>query len=219
AVQVRDAYNNPVSGVVVSFGVPATGPSATLSSPTGTTDNNGYVAVTAIANDIAGAYAVSAGTSFGQSVEFDLNNAAASVDVGVAIVVSREQARPGQMLDYVVTLGNTGPDVATAAAVASTLAPGLDLDVATWQCLGPTGSGCTAAGTGNLADEGLSLAAGGSVTYLLSAPVRLGADEESIETLVETAAPGDIHPGNDRARASTRMVLFSDGFQAYGDGA
>src|SRR5690606_5936947 len=30
---------------------------------------------------------------------------------------------------------------------------------------------------------------------------------------------GDIHPGNDRARASTRMVLFSDGFQAYGDGA
>src|SRR5690606_37696868 len=98
-------------------------------------------------------------------------------------------------------------------------APGLDLDVATWQCLGPTGSGCTAAGTGNLADEGLSLAAGGSVTYLLSAPVRLGADEESIETLVETAAPGDIHPGNDRARASTRMVLFSDGFQAYGDGA
>lgn len=57
---VRDAANNPVSGVTVTFTAPAPGASAVLSSATATTNASGVASVTATANGSAGAYSVSA---------------------------------------------------------------------------------------------------------------------------------------------------------------
>jgi uncharacterized repeat protein (TIGR01451 family) len=57
---VKDSNGNPVSGVTVTFTVPASGASATLSSPTAVTDANGHARVTATANGTVGSYNVTA---------------------------------------------------------------------------------------------------------------------------------------------------------------
>jgi ELWxxDGT repeat protein len=59
-IQVLDAFGNPVPGATVTFAAPTTGASATLSSSTVTTNNNGQAAVNATANTIAGSYTVTA---------------------------------------------------------------------------------------------------------------------------------------------------------------
>ena len=59
-VRVTDAVGDPVPGVTVTFAPPPSGASATLSSDTAMTDVNGTASVTAAANTVAGAYAVTA---------------------------------------------------------------------------------------------------------------------------------------------------------------
>lgn len=61
-VKVTDASYDPVSGALVTFSVPSSGASASLSSTTGTTASDGTASVTATANGIASstAYTVSA---------------------------------------------------------------------------------------------------------------------------------------------------------------
>ncbi|HKE47726.1 MAG TPA: choice-of-anchor D domain-containing protein, partial [Rhodanobacteraceae bacterium] len=219
AVQVRDAWNNPVPNIEVAFAAPGSGASAVLSAGAATTDANGYASVTATANAIAGGYSVAASGGLGAPVAFALTNTAAVVDVAAAIVADRDYVRAGEMLDYVVTLHNTGSIATTDAAIASTLSPLLDTGAATWVCLGPGASGCTASGTGDLAESGLALAPGGSVSYLVSAPVRVDADADDVVTSVHASLTGDGNPGDDGASASTTLVILRDGFEPYGDGA
>ncbi len=71
---VRDASNNPVSGVTVTFSVPGSGFSATLSSLTATTNASGIASVTATANTVTGTYNVSATFSGGPAINFSLTN-------------------------------------------------------------------------------------------------------------------------------------------------
>jgi hypothetical protein len=59
-VQVVDAYGNPVEGTDVTFAAPADGASAVLSNDVVSTDANGLATVNATANDVAGAYDVTA---------------------------------------------------------------------------------------------------------------------------------------------------------------
>jgi hypothetical protein len=59
-VQVTDAYGNPKSNTPVIYTVPSTGPTATLSSSSCTTNSSGICAVTATANALAGTYTISA---------------------------------------------------------------------------------------------------------------------------------------------------------------
>jgi hypothetical protein len=70
---VKDSAGNPVSGAIVTFAAPPTGASATLSSPTATTNPSGVASVTATANNIAGAYTVTANIG-GFSANFPLSN-------------------------------------------------------------------------------------------------------------------------------------------------
>jgi len=219
AVQVRDGHGRPLADVPVHFTAPAAGPGATLSMAVATTNAEGYAAVQATANAEVGDYLVTARVDgLDATATFSLGNRAAAVDVAVGIVAVRDHVRPGQMLDYLVQLSNAGPDAAYGASIASALPPELDLPFATWACLGPVASGCTEAGSGNLTDAGLHLLAGGAVSYLVSAPVRLDADGHVV-TAVVAAAPGDGHAANDTAEASTPVVLHRDGFEVYGTGA
>jgi CSLREA domain-containing protein len=74
-VKVTDGGGNGVWGATVTFAVPSSGPSATLSSSTAITDLNGLASVTATANATAGAYNVTvsvAGISTNSS--FSLTN-------------------------------------------------------------------------------------------------------------------------------------------------
>jgi len=63
AASVVDSYSNPVSNVSVTFAVPQSGASCTLSSTTQTTDANGNVSVTCTANAQTGAYTATASAS------------------------------------------------------------------------------------------------------------------------------------------------------------
>ena len=218
AVQVRDDWNNPVAGIAITFSAPASGPSAVLSSSTATTDANGYASVGATANGEVGSYAVTASGGLGAPVSFALTNVAASVDLAVSISVDREHVRPGELLDYFVVVQNVGSDAADDVAVASTLSSQLDVAAATWICLGPASTGCSASGQGDIVESGLAIPAGGSVAYLVTAPVRLDADEGSVETQANVTAPGDGNSGNDAAAATSWIVLFRDGFEPYGTG-
>lgn len=215
-VQIRDAWNNPVPAVEVHYTVPDSGASAVLSAPSAQSDVNGYVGVTAAANDISGSYLVIAEVPGVEEASFPLTNVDAAFDVDAGISVDREYVRPGQMLDYVITLGNAGPDMVQSADLASTLAPELDINAAAWQCIGPSTSGCAPGGQGELVDGGLSVVPGGQVSYLLSAPVRIDAEEAAVTSGIEGHAVGDVHPGNDTASAHSQMILYRDGFEAYG---
>ena len=77
---VTDSVGNPVSGVTVTFTVPATGATASLSSRTVTTDSSGHASVNATANGVAGAYSVTAGAGgVSAAASFALANVAAGV--------------------------------------------------------------------------------------------------------------------------------------------
>ena len=57
---VKDAFNNPMPGVSVTFAGPGTGASATITSSPATSDASGVASVSCTANTVAGAYSVTA---------------------------------------------------------------------------------------------------------------------------------------------------------------
>ena len=73
AATVKDSFGNPVSGAVVTFTVPSSGASATLSSSTATTNTSGVASVTATANSTPGSYNVTA-TVGSFATSFSLTN-------------------------------------------------------------------------------------------------------------------------------------------------
>jgi hypothetical protein len=75
AVTIKDAGGNPAQNVVVTYIVPGSGASATLSAPTAVTNHNGIASVTATANATAGGYVVTAGvTGLVVPAAFNLTN-------------------------------------------------------------------------------------------------------------------------------------------------
>ena len=63
AVTIRDAAGNPLQSLEVTYIVPGSGASATLSALKARTNQVGVASVTATANATAGGYAVTAGVS------------------------------------------------------------------------------------------------------------------------------------------------------------
>jgi hypothetical protein len=82
-VTVKDAYGNPVSGVTVTFAVPGSGASASLSSTSATSNGAGLASVTATANGVVGIYTVTATVAGATAATFSLTNAGAKPVVGV----------------------------------------------------------------------------------------------------------------------------------------
>src|SRR5207244_2174106 len=56
----KDSLGNPVSGALVRFSAPPSGPSAVLSSGSVLTNASGVASVTAMANSIPGSYTITA---------------------------------------------------------------------------------------------------------------------------------------------------------------
>ena len=98
---VVDQNSNPVSGVTVTYAVPASGASATLSAATATTNTSGIATVTATANGIAGAYNVTASTPKGSSTAiFALTNS----DFQIAAASGTLTVPRGSSADDVITI-------------------------------------------------------------------------------------------------------------------
>ena len=123
AVIVKDASNNPLPGATVTFTVPASGPSATLSSYTAITNSSGLIRITATANTIVGGpYTVSA-TMAGAatSAKFSLTNKGLTVTMIPAnLSIVSPMSSPGsltlnidsQTLQVDFTLTSSNPAVA-----------------------------------------------------------------------------------------------------------
>ena len=132
----------------------------------------------------------------------------AQADVGVAKTDGQTTAIPGQPLTYNITVSNAGPTTAPVTSVTDTV-PAALLG-ATWTCVPTPGSTCTPAGAGSINDV-VSVAAGGSLTYFLTASVDPAATGLLANTVSVTAPAGvDPNPANDSATDVDMLMPQAD---------
>ncbi|HEY0181064.1 MAG TPA: hypothetical protein VGC30_15720 [Dokdonella sp.] len=188
-VQVLDVDGEPAPNVVVSFTAPAAGPSAALSAPSATTGVDGTAAVTAIANTVAGRYAVVASAA-GVDVpaSFDLTNLAGAPAQAIAAGAGAEQSTtiltqfPAPLVVAVAdAFGNPVPGVAVDfAAPADGASATLSASAATTDA-------------GGLAQvEATANATAGSYAVVASAA---GVDAPATFALTNTPPPGTVLDG------------------------
>lgn len=210
-VRVTNDGGLGVPGVSVAFVAPASGASALIAT-NAVTDADGYASVAAAANAVVGSYIVSASVEgVGGAAQFALENRAPNAAIAVSIDDGRDDAAYGHLLDYRIVVRNDGSDVANGVAVAAALPEALDAAQASWICLDAASGACAASGSGAL-DDHANVPAHGSVTYLLSVPVRADAEGVSFETSVQTAGPYADYAAN--ATDTDVLVVFRDGFDA-----
>jgi hypothetical protein len=85
-VRVTSPFGEPVGGGRVTFAAPSAGASAVLSTNLAATDASGQAVVTAVANRIGGAYALTARTAGAMGVAFSLTNFGPPAVTGVVSV-------------------------------------------------------------------------------------------------------------------------------------
>lgn len=88
-------------------------------------------------------------------------------DISVTKTDNSDTYTPGEAGSYTLTVSNAGPISAEGALVNDTLPNGAT--GATWTCTGAGGSSCaTASGSGNIVNESVDLAVGGTVTFTVN---------------------------------------------------
>lgn len=217
-VRVTDPDGVALAGIDLDFHAPESGASANLSSVSTSTNAFGLAWVLASANVHPGSYSVTASLADfpGLAIAtFALENTAASFGLLADIDNGRDYSRYGQVVNYLVRTQNPGPDPAHNLDLTVLLSESLDEVHATWICLGPATSGCTPQGNGPLAQTGLGLGVGETLTYLLSVPVRLRPDDDWSEASLHVVAGS----ADDLSVDSDSLVLLRDGFDIpYGGG-
>lgn len=111
-------------------------------------------------------------------------------DVRIYKTDGSSRYQPGSTATYTITVANFGPSDVTGARVVDTL-PVL-VGSATWTAVFSNGSG-TASGTGNI-DQLINLAAGGTATYTVVAPIVPSASGELVNTATVTLPVGVTDP-------------------------
>lgn len=138
-----------------------------------------------------------------------------SIGLAVQVDDGTDYAAYNQALDYTVKISNIETSTLSDIDVLANLPTQLDATQATWICTDPGSSGCTVSGVGDLADTGLSLTSGASVTYAIQAPVKAQATGPSVELSVSAASSSaGPYVGSDK----DILVLFRDGFDAADSG-
>jgi uncharacterized protein (TIGR03437 family) len=119
AAKLVDQMGGPVPGVVVTFTVPSSGPSATLSSNAPVTDSQGNVSVIATANNLPGPYQVTAtAAGFSGTAVFNLQNTPATFGQPIIdAVVNAASFMPGGAPRSLQTI--FGSNLATSTATAN----------------------------------------------------------------------------------------------------
>ncbi|QLA81319.1 IPTL-CTERM sorting domain-containing protein [Acidovorax sp. JMULE5] len=125
---------------------------------------------------------------------------------------------PGGGVTYTITASNAGPSDAPGTVVSDTLP--VALTGATWTCVGAGGGTCTASGSGSINDT-VSLPAGASVTYTLSAVVSAAASGtlSNTATVTEDVSVVDPTSGNNSATDSDSITPRADLSITKTDGA
>lgn len=118
----------------------------------------------------------------------------------------------GQIIDYVVTLSNSGSGAATNYSVSASYGGGADVGATTWQCIaGSTGASCAASGNGSINDH-VTIPPGVSMTWLIHVPV-------ATSTLAGTLDFSFNADGLDPLADHATIVIFRDGFDGAQDAA
>ena len=136
--------------------------------------------------------------------------------LAITITDNRDYARNGMLLNYVITLTNSGTADATGVTLSSTLSAPLDAANTSSICVGAgSGSVCPASGIGNIT-TGIVLPAGRTLVWLVSAPVLLQPIGTTVDYSVSAALSG-ASPIS--ATDSDMLVVFRDTFDVpSGDG-
>ena len=132
---VKDASNNPATGVTVTFTAPSSGASGKFAGMLGTayaiTNGSGVATAPAFtANSTAGSYTVTAGVTGATSARFSLTNAAGTIS-GLSVTISPKRG---------------GLTVTQSLLVSATVTNDVNAAGVTWSASGPACSG-TACGT------------------------------------------------------------------------
>ena len=137
---------------------------------------------------------------------------AASADIVAALGVDNLFVDPQQVVTYVLEVGNTGPEDASGVLIESPVPAGLS--DATWSCAAAGASCGISNGSGDIVDE-VSIAAGGSVTYTLTATVSAseGAIIISAAAAMPPLDPVDTNAVNNADSVTVRVVLYADDFE------
>ncbi|PZQ17338.1 MAG: hypothetical protein DI564_05875 [Rhodanobacter denitrificans] len=137
-------------------------------------------------------------------------------DVGVtcttaALTLTLTQAAPGyvtygRIVDYIVTLSNSGNGPAVNAAVNARFGGGADVGAATWQCIaGSVNAHCTPSGGGPI-DDSVTVPPGVSMTWLIHVPVAIHTAAGTLDFRFEAE-------GLDPVTNAATIVLFRDDFE------
>jgi uncharacterized repeat protein (TIGR01451 family) len=115
------------------------------------------------------------------------------------------RARDGQPLTYTLTVGNAGPDAASAVTVSDPLPA--QITAATWTCAATTGSSCPASGSGNV-NAVVSLAVSGVASFTVTGTVAAGTARQVVNVATATVAGpfADVDPSNNTAALATPVA-------------
>ncbi|WP_376694388.1 right-handed parallel beta-helix repeat-containing protein [Wenzhouxiangella sp. EGI_FJ10409] len=169
--QVLDQFGDPLAGTTVGFEI--TAGDGSIGGTVQVSDNDGLVQLGSWTLGSAATQEVSASAPglTGSPVAF-VADVEPVVELGIGITDSRSTIDAGEQNTYIITADNSGPSAAEGAEVSVSFPPQLDPATATWTCSAGPGSACTAFGSGEIADNAVEIAAGGSVTYVLEVDVR-----------------------------------------------
>ncbi|MBA8886906.1 uncharacterized protein YejL (UPF0352 family) [Dokdonella fugitiva] len=134
----------------------------------------------------------------------------------VSVTDNRDYVRYGMLLTYLVRVTNDGEGMATGVSVANTSPPQIDTVSTSWACHGAGGGAvCQASGSGALNDTGVALPPGRTLTWVVTAPVRVDAPTGLIDYTVNVGGPSPAS-----ATDHDTIVIFRTGMDVpYGDGA
>ncbi|WP_240535211.1 Ig-like domain repeat protein [Bradyrhizobium sp. YR681] len=133
----------------------------------------------------------------------------AGVDLVINMTDSVTSVTAGGTTTYTIVASNAGPNGADAT-VTDTLPAALT--GATWTCIGAGGAACTASGSGNINDATVTLPAGSSVTYTVSAtisPAASGTLSNTATVSIRTAFLNESNTANNSATDNDTIVPIS----------
>ena len=131
---------------------------------------------------------------------------ASPASVSVTIDDGTAYAQVGKVLDYTITVSNSGGSAASDVAITSVESPALDVGSLVWTCVDATnGATCTGSGSGGFSDTA-TLPASSSVTYALSVSVVSSTSEAAVTLSVDAT-------GASTAEDVDTLVLFRDEFE------
>ncbi|MGN6519604.1 MAG: InlB B-repeat-containing protein, partial [Dokdonella sp.] len=136
--------------------------------------------------------------------------------LAVTVTDNRDYVHYGKVLTYLVRVTNDGEGIATGVSVTNVSPPQIDTTSTTWACHGAGGGAvCRASGSGALADTGVAVPPGRTLTWVVSAPVRVDAPVGTIDYTVNVGGPSPA-----TANDHDIIVILRTGMDVpYGDGA